>query len=262
MSENHNLTPSKRAMVLELVTPAAPRNPHVLLFPFPEQGHINPLLDIAFRLSASGILSTFVMPAHLDTHHGESAPEENLRFAALDLPPETTHKLLACIGSWKATSEILATHFLGPLRSFILSSAKASSGYHDLLPPPPISCLISDTFMPWTVDLASDLGIPHVEMWTGSASTYVFGSSILQLISMGILPFKQGPLSLSLSLSLSLHIHFIPSSIHTYSILILLHQGHTISRWTLCPASRHLDWAISLSTPSQMRILQTQSSKP
>ena len=172
-------------MVLEPVVSGAPRKPHVLLFPFPERGHINPLLDIAFRLSASGILSTFLMPAHLASDHGISAPVENLRLAALDLPPDTTNKLSACVGSWQETLEILGTHFPAPLRTFILSSA--------------ISCLISDSFMPWTADLASELGIPRVEMWTGSASTYVFGSSILQLTSMGLLPFKQGLLSLSLS---------------------------------------------------------------
>ena len=199
-------------MVLESFEPRPPRKPHVLLFPYPEQGHINPLLDLAIRLSESGIMSTLILPpAHFATYHGKSTPGGNLGFAVFDLPSETANKLSACAGSWKESLEILGTHFPGPLRSFIHSIAKASSGYHELQPGPPISCLISDTFMPWTADLASELGIPCVEMWTASAYTYLFGTYIQQLISLGLLPFKQG--LLSLSLSLSLHIHF---SIYTH----------------------------------------------
>ena len=36
-------------MVLESFEPRPPRKLHVLLFPYPEQGHINPLLDLAIR---------------------------------------------------------------------------------------------------------------------------------------------------------------------------------------------------------------------
>ena len=175
------------------------RRPHVLLFPFPAQGHINPLLDLGDRLGASGILSTLVLPRGT-LAKGLVLPEKHplVRFAALHLPPHIDAKLSSGDQSWEMF-EIVDTELLGPLTTFIRSYAAADVGEQ-----PPISCLVSDSFMPWTVELAGELGIPRVEMWTASATAYIFGSSILPLISKGLLPFIEGPLSLSPSLCLSL----------------------------------------------------------
>ena len=150
--------------------------------------------------------------------------KEHLCFAALDLPPEINTKLSSGTLS-PEIFEILDTQLVAPLRTFILSSrlltnahdnagiaitASEEEHHHEIFHfRPPISCLISDTFMPWTLDLARDMGIPRVEMWTASATAYIFGSSILPLISKGLLPFIEGPLSLSPSLCLSL-----PMSLH------------------------------------------------
>ena len=213
---------------------AAPRQqPHVLLFPLPTQGHINPFVALGQRLSASGILSTLLLiPYHFQSclpppeeeEKKKKKKKEHLCFAALDLPPEINTKLSSGTLS-PEIFEILDTQLVAPLRTFILSSrlltnahdnagiaitASEEEHHHEIFHfRPPISCLISDTFMPWTLDLARDMGIPRVEMWTASATAYIFGSSILPLISKGLLPFIEGPLSLSPSLCLSL-----PMSLH------------------------------------------------
>ena len=221
-----------------------PRKPHVLLFPFPAQGHINPLLDLGERLGARGILSTLVLPRCI-LSKGLMVPEKHLllRFAALDLPPEINAKLSSgdCEQSGEIF-EIVDTELLGPLRTFIrsyppsYSGAAAIVGEHDReTGPPPFTCLVSDSFMPWTIEVACEIGIPRVEMWTASATAYVFGSSILPLISKGLLPFNQGPFPFSLSLSL-----------HVSSLLILLQQVHKILCLTFCLASLPPDWVTLL----------------
>ena len=204
---------------------AAPRQqPHVLLFPLPTQGHINPFVALGQRLSASGILSTLLLiPYHFQSclpppeeeEKKKKKKKEHLCFAALDLPPEINTKLSSGTLS-PEIFEILDTQLVAPLRTFILSSrlltnahdnagiaitASEEEHHHEIFHfRPPISCLISDTFMPWTVDLAQEMGIPRVEMWTGSATAYAFTAAIPQLISKGLLPYKQGHLFLLLLL--------------------------------------------------------------
>ena len=188
--------------------------PHVLLFPLPLQGHINPFLHLGEQLSASGILSTLLVlgPSQLVSTADARPPSQHhlLRFAGLDLPPETNAKLSSGKQS-PEIFEIIDTQLVGPLRDFILSShvvtnthdnagIMASKEPDEIVTLPPISCLVSDTFMPWTVDLAQEMGIPRVEMWTGSATAYAFTAAIPQLISKGLLPYKQGHLFLLLLL--------------------------------------------------------------
>jgi hypothetical protein len=174
------------------------RRPHVLLFPFPSQGHINPILDLGRRLAASGLLSTLVLtPGLLRKQQQQQQQQQQgpfdllLRFEALDLTPE----LDAAISSPKVF-EIVNTELLAPLRSLILAShARSSYGDHAdgaAAELPPVSCLVSDSFMPWTVGLTAELGIPRAEMWTSSTSAYIMGSYIPELFARGLLPFKQG----------------------------------------------------------------------
>lgn len=55
---------------------------------------------------------------------------------------------------------------------------------------PPISRIISDTFVPWTQDLADKSGLPRVDFWTSTATVYSMGAHLSELISRGHLPLK------------------------------------------------------------------------
>jgi hypothetical protein len=220
--------------------------PHVLLFPFPAQGHVNPFLDLAERLSSSGVLCTLLLlsPAHFQTY-ARRPRTELLRFASLDgLPAEAVRKLSAHTTSIDLV-EIADARLAPPLRSFIQSHNVGDNiGNNDNdddndnnndgdkggddgdigdnkddddigdndgkkmfadrdrdrdrdRDQPPISCLISDSFLPWTLDVAREARIPRIEMWTSSATAYMMASSVPRLIADGLLPFKQGPLKSS-----------------------------------------------------------------
>ncbi|MCO5595331.1 hypothetical protein L7F22_049373 [Adiantum nelumboides] len=53
---------------------------------------------------------------------------------------------------------------------------------------PSPSCLLMDTFYPWTQSLAARFRLPRVEMWSASAHAFTTGVYLPQLIARGYLP--------------------------------------------------------------------------
>lgn len=51
----------------------------------------------------------------------------------------------------------------------------------------PVTCIISDTFMAWTQDLANKFGIPRIDFFTTNATTYLLILAIPELIARGYL---------------------------------------------------------------------------
>jgi UDP:flavonoid glycosyltransferase YjiC (YdhE family) len=87
--------------------------PHVLLFPFPTQGHVNPFVDIGRRLAALGVVSTLVLtPGLFEQQRRERGPRL-LRFSALHLPPEVD-AMLSTPRVFEAAHELRS-----PLRSWL-----------------------------------------------------------------------------------------------------------------------------------------------
>jgi hypothetical protein len=193
------------------------RQAHVVLFPYPGEGHINPFLDLGRRLAAAGIVSTLLLtPACYLRHSQQQQQHRLLRLHALhDFPPHVDDAILS---SGPPAPDVFTTinhHLRTSLRAFLRLShsllldhphpvphddandgandgddAAAAAAARSITPP--ISCLVSDNFMAWTVDVAADFHLSCVAMWTASATTYLFGASAPQLISMGLLPFKPG----------------------------------------------------------------------
>ncbi|KAI5059139.1 hypothetical protein GOP47_0025458 [Adiantum capillus-veneris] len=57
----------------------------------------------------------------------------------------------------------------------------------------PPTCLISDTFIPWTLDVTQRAGIPRIELWTSNAMAHLLISNLDVLYSEGIFPEKGSP---------------------------------------------------------------------
>lgn len=57
---------------------------------------------------------------------------------------------------------------------------------------PPICCIISDTFLPDMQDLTEKFGIPRVDLWTGSATSYCMLVYLPEIIARGLLPLPKG----------------------------------------------------------------------
>ncbi|KAI4298514.1 hypothetical protein L6164_032064 [Bauhinia variegata] len=140
---------------------------HVFLVSFPGQGHVNPLLRLGKRLASKGLLVTFCTPEswakHL-TKSGNIAADEPtplgcgfIRFESFedgwDPKPQDPDQYLARL---ETSGRQLLPHMIN-----IHAQLKR-----------PVSCLISNPFIPWVSDVAESLGLPSAILWVQSCASF------------------------------------------------------------------------------------------
>lgn len=163
-------------------------NPHAVLVPYPAQGHINPLMQLAKLLHSRGFYITFV---NTEFNHKRFVRSKgpgfvkglsDFRFETIPdgLPPSDRN---ATQDIW-ALSESVQNNCLGPFRELL---AKLNSSSPEC---PPVSCIISDGSMTFTIKAAKELGIPEAQFWTTSACGFMAYLHFDELIRGGIVPFK------------------------------------------------------------------------
>ncbi|XP_042407653.1 flavonol 3-O-glucosyltransferase UGT89B1-like [Zingiber officinale] len=140
---------------------------HLLLFPFPAQGHLIPLLDLAHHLSVRHhrlTLTVVVTPANLPLLHRFLASTPSASPLVLPLPSSPTlppgvehvRQLRAANSSPAALIRALSS-----LRSAVVAWARSC--------PHPPTALISDWFLGWTNNLATDLSVPNLVFYCSNA---------------------------------------------------------------------------------------------
>uniref|UniRef100_A0ACD5V8J9 Uncharacterized protein n=1 Tax=Avena sativa TaxID=4498 RepID=A0ACD5V8J9_AVESA len=153
--------------------PAAPA-PHVLVVPYPAQGHTIPLLDLASLLAARGLRLTVVAtPATAPLLAPLLAAHPDGTVRALILPFPSHPAFPAGVESAKGCPPVLfgalIVAFSG-LRSPLLSWARSLSGSPDR-----VVAVLSDFFCGWTQPLAADLGVPRIAF----SSSAVYATAVL-----------------------------------------------------------------------------------
>ncbi|MCD9559534.1 hypothetical protein HAX54_017534 [Datura stramonium] len=163
--------------------------PHAVCTPCPAQGHITPMLKLAKILHYRGFHITFVNTEYNHRRLLKSRGPNSLkglpsfRFETIPdgLPPcdgEVTQDIVI-------TSKSLTTTCLGPFKELL---AKLNST--SLSNVPPVSCIISDGCMSFTLSAAQDLGIPQVFFWTTSACGLLGYMHYRNLFERGCTPLK------------------------------------------------------------------------
>lgn len=143
-------------------------DPHVLLVPYPAQGHMLPLLDLAALLAARGLAVTVAV-----TSGNASLLAPLLRAcpsaAVLALPFPPSSQLLPP-GSGENTKDLprhLFRPFMASLAALgppLLAWCHAQSRHGRR-----VTAVVSDFFTGWTQPLARDLRVPHVTFSPSSA---------------------------------------------------------------------------------------------
>lgn len=165
------------------------KKPHAVCIPFPAQGHIKPMLKLAKLLHQKGFHITFV---NTEFNHRRllksSGPDAlkglpDFQFKAIPdgLPPsevDATPDIPTLCESFDRTC-------LGPFRELLAELNDTSSSEV-----PPVSCIVSDGAMTFTLAAAQELGIPEVLLWTSSASSYLPYFQFDKFIEKGIMPLK------------------------------------------------------------------------
>ncbi|XP_008806065.1 gallate 1-beta-glucosyltransferase-like [Phoenix dactylifera] len=146
--------------------------PHVLLVSFPGQGHVNPLLRLAKRLAAKGLLVTFsstdmigrriASAAKNSVDHGDGVPvgRGHLRFEfypdGWEPDDPRLHDLDALLPH---LHDVGVPALVDMIRRF------ADAGR-------PVSCIVNNPFIPWVLDVANDMGIPAAVLWVQSCAVF------------------------------------------------------------------------------------------
>ncbi|KAL5216784.1 hypothetical protein ABZP36_008185 [Zizania latifolia] len=137
---------------------AAATPPHLLLVPFPAQGHALPLFDLAALLAARGLRLTVVTtPANAGNLAPLLAAHPNC-VHPLTLPFPSHPSLPAGLENTKNCPPVyfaVFIHALAALRRPVLAWAKGQSEH-------PVVAVVSDFFCGWTQPLAAELGIPRI----------------------------------------------------------------------------------------------------
>ncbi|CAL5348784.1 hypothetical protein CsSME_00035446 [Camellia sinensis var. sinensis] len=149
---------------------------HAVCAPFPAQGHINPMLKLAKLLHNRDFHITFV---NTESNHNRvlksRGPDSldglpSFRFETIpDCPPETDN----------------SKYWLAPFKDLLSKlSDTATSNV------PPITCIISDAVMRFTLATAEELGIPRVSFWAAGACGFMGFFQYRNLVDKGFLPVK------------------------------------------------------------------------
>ncbi|KAK7246742.1 hypothetical protein RIF29_41612 [Crotalaria pallida] len=167
--------------------------PHAVLTPFPVQGHINPLIKLAKLLHLRGFHITFVNTEYnhkrLLKSWGPNAlnglPDFHFETIPDGLPPmddndaDVTQDVFSLFDSTRK-------NFLIPFQNLLARlNDSASNGII-----PPVSCLVSDGSMTFTIQAAEELGIPIVLLWPASAFSLLSVMHLRTLVDQGVIPLK------------------------------------------------------------------------
>ncbi|KAF5195519.1 Udp-glycosyltransferase 85a2 [Thalictrum thalictroides] len=165
------------------------KKPHAVCIPYPAQGHINPMLKVAKLLYTKGFHITFVNTEHnhnrllksrgLDSLNG--LPDFRFETIPDGLPPSNANSTQDIPTLCDSTTK----NCLVPFRKLIdeLNNTSATNV-------PPVTCIVSDGAMSFTLDVAHELSIPEIIFWTTSACGFACYLHYHLLVQRGLTPLK------------------------------------------------------------------------
>ncbi|XP_058112455.1 UDP-glycosyltransferase 89B2-like [Magnolia sinica] len=130
---------------------------HILVFPFPAQGHMIPLLDLTYHLSVRGLsITILVTPKNLPILNPLLSKCPSIQTLVLHFPkyPSFPSGVENAKDLPHKNALLTMIHALGELYHPILHWFQSH--------PSPPTAIISDLFLGWTHRLACQLGIPRV----------------------------------------------------------------------------------------------------
>ncbi|CAN0837772.1 7-deoxyloganetic acid glucosyl transferase [Linum grandiflorum] len=164
--------------------PPPPSPPHVLIFPYPLQGHVTSMLSLAELLCLSNIRVTFLNSDHIQ--------RRLLQFTTV----QSRFSKYPHLFYFQTISDGLpSNHSRSGKEVFDLFQSMSSITrplYKELLlsNQPPIDCVISDGALEFTVEVADEVGIPVVYFRTIGASCFWIYFCIPDIIEAGELPIR------------------------------------------------------------------------
>lgn len=169
-----------------------PQPPHVLIFPAPIQGPINSTLSMAELLCIAGfhvtVLVTEDIHSRLQTRGGNNVQSRferypgyfQLRTISDGLPedhPRSYDKFMDLYESLHTKTKVY-------FKESLTSGSFKSNAW------PPVSCIIADSLLRFTYDVAKEIGIPIIYLRTFSACCLWVFFCLPKLIEAREIPYK------------------------------------------------------------------------
>ncbi|XP_008229741.1 PREDICTED: 7-deoxyloganetin glucosyltransferase-like [Prunus mume] len=172
---------------------AAAHKRHVVCVPAPAQGHIKANLKFAKLLHHRGVHVTFV-----NTEFNHNRFLKSLGPNSLDGLPdfrfETIPDGLPAGSDQDATQDVslvadsIRNKLLAPFRDLLMKLDDRSTSNSDINPP--VTCVVSDGFMPFTTTAAEEIGVPVVLLFTIAACSFMGCKQFPALVEKGLAPLK------------------------------------------------------------------------
>ncbi|XP_028789865.1 7-deoxyloganetin glucosyltransferase-like isoform X1 [Neltuma alba] len=165
--------------------------PHAVLTPFPAQGHIISVLKLAKLLHLRGFFITFV---NTEFNHKRLLRSKGVKIldALPDFQFETIPDGLPPPADENATQDIaslcdsIRKNFFLPFQNLLTRLHRsASNGFI-----PPVTCLVSDGCMVFTVEAAQARQLPIILYWPASTYSYLALAHFRKLAERGLIPLK------------------------------------------------------------------------
>ncbi|PIA38217.1 hypothetical protein AQUCO_02800113v1 [Aquilegia coerulea] len=160
--------------------------PHAVCIPFPGTGHINPLLKLAKVLYNKGFHITFV---HTEFNYNrilESQGPDSLK----GLPDFIFETIPDCLCRSNGAVITVATLCDSIDKNCSVPFRNLINRLNNNCNVPPVSCIVADGVMSFTLDVAQEFCIPEVLFWTTSACGFMGYLQVPQLIRDDLLPIK------------------------------------------------------------------------
>ncbi|XP_062225352.1 UDP-glycosyltransferase 85A2-like [Phragmites australis] len=168
------------------------RPPHVVMVPYPAQGHVTPMLQLAKLLHARGFHVTFVNNEFNHRRHLRARGPRALdgapgfRFAAIDdgLPRYDADATQDVPALCRSTMTTCLPRFKGLIARL---NAEAEGGDGEM---PPVTCVVGDSTMTFALRAARELGLRCATLWTASACGFIGYYHYRHLVERGLVPLK------------------------------------------------------------------------
>ncbi|KAL8118134.1 hypothetical protein AgCh_015876 [Apium graveolens] len=153
---------------------------HVLVVPCPAQGHVTPLIKIAYNLAYHGIKVTFAnsefieakILAAMSDSDKKQCPLRLVSYSdGLDSHPEERNGP----GLMDSLKKVMPDNIEKLIKQINHSDKE------------PITCVIADLSVGWTLEVASKMGLKQVAVWTAGTGCLALSLHIPELIETGVI---------------------------------------------------------------------------
>nr|ANN02876.1 UGT73AL1 [Punica granatum] len=133
---------------------------HIFFFPFPSKGHTIPMIDMAKLFSSRGVKSTLISTPHNEPSFLRSI--ERTQKLGFDIGVVTVKLPLEKVGLPEHCQILDSTNSPDMINKYWMAIRMLDKQLEKLIKEHCPACVITDTFLPWTVDVAAKFGIPRL----------------------------------------------------------------------------------------------------